>query len=227
MRSLYQRRYLDLLGSIYIYNEHRGYTAIDDLLAAVRDRWPHDHVLIAQIEKHRGDERKHYLMFRRWFERRGVMPYAVDSAFGHIDRFVGIMFGSTIDRLEKMRVVGSNKLFGRLCRVISLTERRGYQQVEILLRNPHVLSDRALTKIFRIIEQDEPSHWAPYDGWLAAHGERTPRWWERMVDHFIHSELLFLKLPLLFLHPALKRRTSFADETDGRGDFSAPMAAIH
>lgn len=227
MRATFREKYLDLLGSIYIYNEHRGYTAIDDLLAAVRDRWPHDHVLIAQIEKHRGDERKHYLMFRRWFERRGVMPYAVDSAFGHIDRFVGIMFGSTIDRLEKMRVVGSNKLFGRLCRVISLTERRGYQQVEILLRNPHVLSDRALTKIFRIIEQDEPSHWAPYDGWLAAHGERTPRWWERMVDHFIHSELLFLKLPLLFLHPALKRRTSFADETDGRGDFSAPMAAIH
>lgn len=227
MRAAFREKYLDLLGSIYIYNEHRGYTAIDDLLAAVRDRWPHDHVLIAQIEKHRGDERKHYLMFRRWFERRGVMPYAVDSAFGHIDRFVGIMFGSTIDRLEKMRVVGSNKLFGRLCRVISLTERRGYQQVEILLRNPHVLSDRALTKIFRIIEQDEPSHWAPYDGWLAAHGERTPRWWERMVDHFIHSELLFLKLPLLFLHPALKRRTSFADETDGRGDFSAPMAAIH
>lgn len=227
MRAAFREKYLDLLGSIYIYNEHRGYTAIDDLLAAVRDRWPHDHVLIAQIEKHRGDERKHYLMFRRWFERRGVMPYAVDSAFGHIDRFVGIMFGSTIDRLEKMRVVGSNKLFGRLCRVISLTERRGYQQVEILLRNPHVLSDRALTKIFRIIEQDEPSHWAPYDGWLAAHGERAPRWWERMVDHFIHSELLFLKLPLLFLHPALKRRTSFADETDGRGDFSAPMAAIH
>ncbi|HEY8434541.1 MAG TPA: ferritin-like domain-containing protein, partial [Sphingomicrobium sp.] len=134
---------------------------------------------------------------------------------------------STIDRLEKMDVVSSNKLFGRLCRVISLTEQRGYQQVEILLRNPHVLSDRALTKIFRIIEQDEPSHWAPYDGWLAAHGERTPSWWERMIDRFIHSELLFLKLPVLFLHPALKRRTSFADETDGRGDFSAPMAAIH
>ncbi len=227
MPASFREKYLDLLGSIYIYNEHRGYTAIDDLLAAVRVRWPDDHVLIAQIEKHRADERKHYLMFRRWFERRGVMPYAVDSACGHIDRFVEIMFGSTIDRLEKMDVVSSNKLFGRLCRVISLTEQRGYQQLEILLRNPHVLSDRALTKIFRIIEQDEPSHWAPYDGWLAAHGERTPSWWERMIDRFIHSELLFLKLPVLFLHPALKRRTSFADETDGRGDFSAPMAAIH
>ena len=92
--------------------------------------------------------------------------------------------------------------------------------------NSHVLSDRALTKILRIIEQDEPSQWAPYDRWLAAHGERAPSWWERMVDRFIHSELLFLKLPVLFLHPALKRRTSFADETDGRGGASAALAAI-
>ena len=34
MLSWFKRRYLDLLGSIYIYNEHRGYTAIDRLLAA-------------------------------------------------------------------------------------------------------------------------------------------------------------------------------------------------
>lgn len=218
MRSWFRTRYLDLLGSIYIYNEHRGYTAIDDLLAAVRARWPDDHALIATIEKHRADEEKHYRMFRRWFERRGIMPYAVDQACGHIDRFIGIMFGSSIDELDKMRVVRSNALFGRMCRVISLTEKRGYKQVEILLRNNHVLSDRMLTKIFRIIERDEPSHWAPYDDWLAAHGVRNARWWERTVEHFIHSELLFLKLPVLFLHPALKRRSLFADETEGGGE---------
>ena len=28
MLAWFGRRYLDLLGSIYIYNEHRGYTAI-------------------------------------------------------------------------------------------------------------------------------------------------------------------------------------------------------
>jgi hypothetical protein len=227
MRASFREKYLDLLGSIYIYNEHRGYTAIEGLLGAVRVRWPDDHALIAQIERHRADERKHYLMFKRWFERRGVMPYAVDSTCGHIDRFIEIMFRSTIDTLEQTRVVGSNKLFGRLCRVISLTERRGYKQVEILLRNPHVLSDRVLTKIFRIIEQDEPSHWAPYDGWLAAHGEPTASWWERRIDGFIHSELLFLKLPILFLHPGLKRRTRFADEVDGRSEPSVSMTLSH
>src|SRR5215218_1204518 len=217
MRAWFRERYLDLLGSIYIYNEHRGYTAIDDLLAAVRARWPDDRRLIAKIEKHGADERKHYVMFRRWFERRGVMPYALDSAFGHIDRFVGIMFGKRIDDLDNLRVVNSDRMFGRMCRVISLTEKRGYKQVEILLGNSHVLSDKMLAKIFRIIEQDEPSHWEPYEGWLDAHGVRQERWWERMVDGYVHSELLFLKLPFLFLHPNLKRRTRFADEEDGSG----------
>jgi hypothetical protein len=156
------------------------------------------------------------------------MPLALDKAFGHIDRFVGIMFGSSIDGLDKIQVVNSDRLFARLCRVISLTERRGYKQVEILLNNSHVLSDKTLTKIFRIIEQDEPSHWAPYDRWLEAHGQRNDRWWERLVDGFVHSELLFLKLPYVFLHPALKRRARFADEDDGRGAVvtDLPLAAL-
>lgn len=215
MRVWFRHRYLDLLGSIYIYNEHRGYTAIDRVLQAVRSRWPDDRALIARIEKHRADEHKHYRMFRRWFERRGVMPLAVDRACGHIDRFVGIMFRSTIDDLDPLRVIGRDDLFERLCRVISLTEKRGYRQVEILLRHPIVRDDKTLMKIFRVIEADEPSHWAPYDDWLAAHGRRPPSWWERLVDSFIHSELLFLKLPILFLAPRTKRLRAWPDELDG------------
>ena len=84
MLEWFSRRYLDVVGSIYIYNEHRGYTAIDRVIEAVRDRSPDDFKLIARIERHRADERKHYLMFRRWFERRGVMPLRVDRSFGHI-----------------------------------------------------------------------------------------------------------------------------------------------
>ena len=227
MRNWYRRRYLDLLGSIYIYNEHRGYTAIDRVLDAVRARWPDDRHLIAQIEKHRADERKHYLMFRRWFERRGTMPLAVDSTCGHIDRFVGIMFGSTIDDLDPQFVVRRDDLFERMCRVISLTEKRGHRQVEILLRNASVRSDATLTRMFRIIREDEPSHWAPYDEWLAANGRRAPRWWERAIDHFIHSELLFVKLPILFLNAGMKRMTEWPDAGEVAGqqaDLSA-MAA--
>lgn len=214
MIKRFQRRYLDLLGSIYIYNEHRGYTAIDRVLAAVRERWPNDHMLISRIESHRADERKHYLMFRSWFERRGVMPLAVDRTCGHIDRFVGIMFGSKIDDLDPMRVVANDGLFERMCRVISLTEKRGHRQVQILLRHPRVRADRGLMKIFRIIEQDEPSHWAPYDAWLEAHGRRLSSWWERSIDGLIHSELLFLKLPILFLNARLARLNLWPDQLE-------------
>lgn len=225
MRSWFRRRYLELLGSIYIYNEHRGYTALDRVLEAVRARSPDDHALIAAIEKHRADERKHYVMFRRWFERRGVMPYAVDRAFGHIDRFVEIMFRTSIDRLDTQAVIDRDELFEKLCRVIALTERRGYRQVEILLRHPIVREDSALMKIFAIVEKDEPSHWTPYEGWLEAHSRRKPKWWERTVDSFIHGELLFVKLPFLFLRPGLPRRTDWPDAGGPAEHVPSPTAA--
>lgn len=220
MLAWFGRRYLDILGSIYIYNEHRGYTAIDRVLEAVRARAPDDVELIAAIERHRADERKHYVMFRRWFERRGVMPLSVDRAFGHIDRFIEIMFGRSIDRLDTLQVIDDDHLFERLCRVIVLTEQRGYRQVEILLANRLVRSDPILMRIFGIIRKDEPNHWAPYEGWLRAHGKRNPQWWERAVDGFVHSELLFLKLPFLFLNPWIGRRVKWADEGEQVGPVS-------
>jgi hypothetical protein len=216
MVAWFRKRYLDLLGSIYIYNEHRGYTAIDRVLEAVRARSPGDHAFIAAVEKHRADERKHYLMFRRWFEKRGQMPLFVDRTCGHIDRFIEIMFRSTIDQLDTQAVIDDDRLFEKLCRLISLTEKRGYRQVEILLAHPLVRHDAGLMKIFRIIRQDEPSHWTPYDGWLRANGKRDPKWWERAVDTFIHSELLFFKLPALFLNVGMRRRTAWADEDERR-----------
>lgn len=210
----FRRRYLDLLGSIYIYNEHRGYTALDRVLSGVRRRYPDDHALIRAIERHRADEYKHYLMFRRWYEKRGQMPLSVDRTCGHIDRFVEIIFRTRIDDLDERGIVADDRLFEKLCRVISLTERRGYDQVEILLDHPIVRQDPGLMKIFRIIRKDEPSHWAPYDGWLRANGKREPVWWERAIDTFIHSELLFLKLPILFLNFRMRRRTDWADAAD-------------
>ncbi|MFD2579392.1 hypothetical protein ACFSTD_14135 [Novosphingobium colocasiae] len=74
-----------------------------------------------------------------------------------------------------------------------------------------VRSDSTLTRIFEVIHRDEPSHWAPYEGWLRDHGRRPTRWWERAIDGFVHSELLFLKLPFLFLNPWIARREDWAD----------------
>ena len=76
-----------------------------------------------------------------------------------------------------------------------------------------------------MIEKDEPSHWAPYEGWLRAHGRREPKWWERAIDTFIHSELLVLKLPLLFFNPWLKRRTAWADAHDPAERLATPLSA--
>lgn len=226
MLAWFRRRYLDLLGSIYIYNEHRGYTSIDRVLEAVKARAPDDHQLIADIEKHRADERKHYVMFKRWFELQGRMPLQVDRTCGHIDRFVEIMFRRTIDELDTKRIIAEDDQFEKLCRVISLTEQRGHKQVEILLKHPLVTGDKVLMKIFRIIEKDEPSHWAPYDGWLKANGKRDPKWWERAIDTFIHSELLFLKLPVLFLNFGVKRRVEWQDAHEEAAEVKASPVPV-
>lgn len=69
------------------------------------------------------------------------MPFALDRAFGHIDRFIEIVFRKSIDELDTQAVVDSDELFEKLCRVISLTERRGHRTVQALLRNPIVLKD--------------------------------------------------------------------------------------
>ena len=69
-------------------------------------------------------------------------------------------------------------------------------------------------KIFRIIEQDEPSHWAPYEDWLKTQGSRQADWWERVIDAFIHRELLVVKIPILFLISWLARRAEWPDTQD-------------
>lgn len=211
-RGAFRARFLDVLGSIYIYNEYRGYTSLDRVLEAVRTRFPADAAFIAAIEKHRADERKHYVMFRRWFEVRGRMPLSVDSTCGHIDRFIQKIFGCTIDELDTAGVIASAEQFEQLARVIMLTEQRGMRQVEVLLHNRHVLSDKVLTRIFRIVEKDEPDHWMPYADWLSRHDrEQTPRWRERWADWWIHKSLMLVKLPTLFLRRSTPRMAAWPD----------------
>lgn len=211
MFAAFARRYVDVLASIYIYNEHRGYTSLDRVLDAVRARCPGDMAFIAAVEKHRADERKHYLMFKRYFEARHLMPLAVDRTCGHIDHFIEIMFGRPIDALDTGAIVASDKLFETLCRVIMLTEQRGMKQVEILLRSAIVRREPMLRQIFRVIRRDEPSHWMPYRDWLARNDRRPPRWWERLIDVRIHRELMLLRLPLLFLNWRMARRGAWPD----------------
>ena len=226
MLALLRNRYLDVLGSIYIYNEHRGYTSIDRVLAAVKTRWPDDKAFIAEIEKHRADERKHYLLFRRWFQKRGLMTLMVDRTCGHIDRLVRLTFGCTVDDLDQDKVTGDHEQFARLCRVIMLTEQRGMRTVETLLQSPLIHGDERLLKIFDVIEEDEPSHWAPYEGWLKRNRGGEPRWNERIADSLVHVTMLLVKLPALFLNPFVRRRTDWPDATDpDTSDMASPLPA--
>ncbi|HEV2865171.1 MAG TPA: ferritin-like domain-containing protein [Allosphingosinicella sp.] len=209
-----KRRYLDILASVYIYNEHRGYSSLDRVLAAVRGRYPDDHAFIAEIEKHRADERKHYLMFQRYFESLGRMPYAVDRTCGHIDRLIKLTFGCHIDELDSDAIIADGELFNKLCRIIMLTEIRGMNQVDVLLQSFLIRSERPLMKIFRVVERDEPSHWMPYKAWLDRHEGGAPTLRERFADFWVHRSLIFAKLPLLYLNPRLPRRTTWQDEAD-------------
>jgi hypothetical protein len=164
------------------------------------------------VVKHRADERKHYTMFKRWFERQGRMPLAVDRSTGHIDRFIQWIFGCTIEDLDTGAIIADPGEFEKLCRVIMLTEQRGFAQVEILLKNRFVRSDPIMTRIFQIVHKDEPDHFLPYQHWLERNGKQTARWNERAADWCIHKVLMLGELPAIFLNRATPRLTRWPDE---------------
>jgi hypothetical protein len=213
-QKLYQtirQRYLDVLASVYIYNEHRGYTSLDRVLTAVIARYPDNAAFIAQVQKHRADERKHYVMFKRYFEHRKEMPLSVGPTCGHIDNFIEMIFGCTIDGLDTSAIIADARLFEKLCRVIMLTEQRGMAQVDVLLKSSAVRSDALLLKIFKIIEKDEPSHWQPYAQWLQTNSKIPPTFRERATDFWIHKSLMLFKLPMIFFNLRTPRDTDWAD----------------
>jgi hypothetical protein len=184
------------------------------VLDAVKSGYPDEKAFIAEVEKHRSDERKHYVMFKRYFELRGYMPYRVDRTCGHIDRLIRLTFGCHIDEMNTREIISSDELFQKLCRIIMLTEIRGMRTVDTLLRSFLVKEDRALIKIFQVIERDEPSHWQPYMRWLRNHGGKMPTLTERVADTCVHLSILCAKLPLLFFNPRLQRRGDWQDEFD-------------
>ncbi len=207
-------RYLEVVASIYIYNEHRGYTALDRVLEAVRARCPDEAEFIAAVASHRADERKHYLMFKRWFQRRGMMPLAVDRACGHIDHFIERMFGCGIDELDTAAIMADGDAFEKLCRVIMLTEQRGFVQVKVLLRSRIIRSDPVMMRIFTIIHRDEPSHFLPYRQWLTKGGRPLGNWREKLADWSIHKLLMLVMLPVLFCDPRSKRMAQWPDAAE-------------
>ena len=144
----------------------------------------------------------------------GRMPLKVDSGVGHIDRFIQWVFRCSIEELDTSEIVGSEDDFERLCRVIMLTEQRGYAQVGIILKNKLIMSDPIMKRIFEIVHKDEPDHFLPYQRWLERQGRATAKWNERAADWTIHKILMLAKLPALFLDAGRPRLERWPDEDD-------------
>ncbi len=209
--SFLNTRFYDLLVSIYLYNEYTGYTELDKLLAALKVKYPHEIQFIRDVSKHADDERKHYLMFRAYFEKCGRMPFVIDRTYGYIDLFIQYIFRKSLPDLNREEILKDDHLFFQLCRLVMMTEFRGMKQVKALLQNKLIQRHETLFKIFKIIDRDEPSHCYPYQQWLEKEDGHLPRFQERITDLWIHYSIILVKAPLLFSNVRLKRMEEFYD----------------
>ena len=202
-------RYHTVIASIYLYNEFRGYTELERLLIAVREKFPTETEFIRAVEKHTDDERKHYKMFRHYFESHGLMPLAVDRNSGYVDKFVKLIFRRKLSDLNTATILGNNEEFFKLCRLVMMTEFRGMKQVTALLNSSLIRRNEELLRIFRIIERDEPTHCYPYQQWLRSRSSHEAGWRERVTDLWVHYSLILIKFPLIFLNPFHRRFHEF------------------
>jgi len=74
----FRDRFYHVVASVYLYNEFTGWQGLERLLDAVKTKMPGEHEFIAVIAKHAADERKHYFLFRKYFQKEGRMPLRVD-----------------------------------------------------------------------------------------------------------------------------------------------------
>jgi hypothetical protein len=200
-------RFRELVLSVYLYNEWRGYRQLeDDLIPNLEGRPEFAGEFLAGVRKHAADERKHYRMFQGWFAERGRMPYAVGPSVAYFDTLASWLVG----RSKQPDQMLAPERFARLCRAVVTTERRGIQQLDAMLRWRTVREDARLKRVLEVIRVDEPSHYGPYEKWLEANGHRGPRLREKLVDFCVHYGIAVLVLPALFFNPRLKRLTAYA-----------------
>lgn len=201
-------RFYDVLLSVYLYNEQRGYLYLNELHAAFKQKYPKEERIIASIRKHADDEHHHHSMFQSYFRRRHTQPFIVSSWYGYCDQMVSWMFGKTIDQLNPNKLIHDDDAFFSICRLIMITEMRGMAQVQLILKNPLIRRRPELVEIFSVVQRDEPSHCFPYQSWLRKHGKQEPTLMEHLVDSVVHYSLMFLKLPILYFNPFLQRHES-------------------
>lgn len=205
LRSRLGQRFREILVSVYLYNEHRGYTHLEQALEVLSRALPGETALLESVRKHLEDERRHYLMFRDYLQKRGKAPFRVGPRFGYVDQLVRRVRGLELNPEYIARIGSDMGEMIRLFRLIMVTEKRGVAQVAAVLRMRWVLEDPDLTRIFRVIERDEPSHWMPYAEWLGRRGLALATWRERLADLEVHYSVALFKFWALFLDRSLPR----------------------
>lgn len=209
MRHLSQR-FRELVLSVYLYNEYRGYLQLETELIPHLESDPRfDTGFIEGVKKHAADERRHYSMFKGWFRERQIMPFAVGKAVGYFDALASVLVAKRGPE-DPAQIVADEKRFAKLCRAVVMTERRGISQLDTMLTWQSVRTDERLLRIFETIRRDEPSHFGPYETWLSQNGLPGPSWRERAADLFIHYTIALL-IPFLFLNPRLRRLQAFQE----------------
>ncbi len=202
-------RFKQLVLSVYLYNEWRGFLQLErDLIPALEKPGDCPPAFLAEVKKHAADERKHYFLFKEYFRKRGVMPFRVGRAVGYFDFLSRLLVGKPSND-SAAGIVRDRKRFADLCRAVVVTEHRGIQQVDAILRWPSFRRDHYLLRIFRIIRRDEPSHYLPYEAWLKKNHQPLPSLRDRVVDVAVHYSIAVLVIPFLFLNPVLPRLKRF------------------
>lgn len=204
------KRLRELVVSVYLYNEWRGYEQLERELIPELERDPRfDANFVEGVRSHAADEKKHYRMFKGWFHERGEMPFAVGPSVGYFDTLVTWLVGMKSQETAA-DLVARPERFARLCRAVVTTERRGIRQLDGLLRQKFVRQDARLTRVLQTIRLDEPSHFLPYENWLKGNGYRGPSAREKVADWLVHYSIAALVVPFLYFNPRLKRLGAYA-----------------
>ena len=211
MKAL-RNRFLDLVLSLYLYNEYQGYTQLQFLMSLIEEHLPEEKSFLAALRKHAADEEKHCLLFTRYFRSENRMPFKVQKSVGYFDLLVRTFLGRWTWELGEKEIFQRPGGFSQLCRIVMMTEFRGMKQVEQLLSWKMIRNHAQLHRIFKVIEKDEPSHYLPYRDWLMKSNERMPSFPERFLDIVVHYTIALVVFPLLFLSPGLSRMQAFPSE---------------
>src|SRR3989338_2441126 len=93
-------RFYDILLSIYLYNEKRGFIFLEELHLVFSQKFPQEKAIIASIRKHADDERHHHSLFEKYFRQVNRGAFAVGPWYGYCDQIVALIFGKPLDELK-------------------------------------------------------------------------------------------------------------------------------